>query len=298
VLRDRRSAFAERGRALIWPRGYRRSLLEALIDEIPVGIALWDLDFRPLRWNREIGEALGLDAEGASGKSFARLRPDLWSRVREVLPLEKPLRVSLGSEPDLHWCFFPVRSRSGKAIGYGIALEHHAAAPSVNSAPLPEAGERRAVDMSEIMDTVLQGLQPMLDQRRVILTRNKMPSVVGDAAWLRRLLHLLIEESLASYRLKEPPVLTLLAVARSHSWEFVIRANGKGLSPQETSALFRPVWALRPATGGSSEFRELASRMRDWMDCQRIVEGHGGSLWLSRDEEDGGATVHFTLPFA
>jgi hypothetical protein len=241
ALRERRTRLPARGRWLFSRRRYRRRDLEAWVDEVPLGVIYWDSEFRPLRWNRPIADEMGLDAADAGEKALSRLRPDLWSRVRPHLPLEKALWISLASEPDLQWCFFPIRGKNGRVSGYGTALRLGTAAadPSVATDCAAEKA-RCSLDMNAAIDAALAALAQPLGRTRAVIVRTKMPRVFGDPAQIEQLVRVLIGEALGAFHGDEPPVLTLLAIARTESWEFVIRANRRGLSPQETSALFRP----------------------------------------------------------
>jgi len=72
------------------------------------------------------------------------------------------------------------------------------------------------------------------------------------------------------------------------SWEIVVSDNGIGIEPQYAERVFLIFQRLhgRDAYDGSGIGLAL---------CRRIVEYHGGQIWLDTDYE-GGASFRFTLP--
>ena len=68
--------------------------------------------------------------------------------------------------------------------------------------------------------------------------------------------------------------------------KFTVSDNGRGIHPADRERVF-------------AMFERLDSRMPGsgigLATCRRIVEGHGGHVWLDKGI-DGGLAVHFTLP--
>lgn len=121
------------------------ALLEALFENSPVGIGVWDRSFRYLRVNRKLAEINGLPVEAHIGRTPEELLPGLegiqalYAGWRRILRTGKPwLDVQLTgktpADPDalkvwrVH--FFPVET-GGEIVGIAataedVTAEHHA----------------------------------------------------------------------------------------------------------------------------------------------------------------------------
>ena len=89
----------------------------------------------------------------------------------------------------------------------------------------------------------------------------------------------------ASYRSPERALVVRVAVRRDGS-DVVVRFvdNGRGIAPDDRGRVFEP-------------FRTAGERCGTGLGlpiCRRIVEAHGGRMWIE-DGDDGGTAVVFTL---
>ncbi|HIE92259.1 MAG TPA: HAMP domain-containing histidine kinase, partial [Acidobacteria bacterium] len=68
-------------------------------------------------------------------------------------------------------------------------------------------------------------------------------------------------------------------------WQFSVRDYGLGVEPEFADGIFDLFKRLRPDYPGSGVGLAI---------CRRIVERHGGRIWVE-SREGGGATFTFTL---
>ena len=115
----------------------------------------------------------------------------------------------------------------------------------------------------------------------------ELPTVTVDAGQLRQLFAALIDNAL-KFRRTEPPCIAIAARRRGRAWHFEVQDNGIGIDRRYADKIFGVFQRLHtrdeyPGTGIG-----LAV-------CKRIVERHGGRIWVE-SEFDQGSTFYFTIP--
>jgi signal transduction histidine kinase len=151
------------------------------------------------------------------------------------------------------------------------------------------AGELRAeaVELSTLMAEVEEDLRPRLADARATLDVGELPAVTGDARRLRRLMQNLISNAVR-FRAQEPPRVEVSAVASAGDWVVTVRDNGVGVSPDDTGRIFGMFARAHHEQEGTGIGLAV---------CRRVVESHGGRIWVE-PAEGGGSAFRFTLPAA
>jgi light-regulated signal transduction histidine kinase (bacteriophytochrome) len=119
------------------------------------------------------------------------------------------------------------------------------------------------------------------------VSHQALPQVLGDGSQLVRVLQNLIGNAL-KFRGEEAPRVHVEAAEADGMWEFSVRDNGIGIASQNQERIFMMFQRLHnnqeyPGTGIG-----LAV-------CKRIVERHGGRIWVESEPGEG-STFRFTLP--
>jgi len=108
-------------------------LIDRLFDSTPVGIAVWDLQYRFLRVNPTLAAMNGLPAEAHIGRPVEEVIPDL-SGVADALrtvaatgdavTADVSGRTPADPETEHHWAasYYPVRDDEGRLIAIGAAV--------------------------------------------------------------------------------------------------------------------------------------------------------------------------------
>jgi PAS domain S-box-containing protein len=147
------------------------------------------------------------------------------------------------------------------------------------------------VDMQAVLGRVLQWLQPALAESRGAVTHDPLPTLVGDPGQLEQLLQNLVANALKFRRLDVPPRVHVSAERRrgeaGDEWRFGVADNGIGFDMQFAEQIFVVFQRLHtraeyPGTGVGLAI------------CKKIVERHGGSIWVTSTPGEG-TTFHFTL---
>jgi signal transduction histidine kinase len=116
----------------------------------------------------------------------------------------------------------------------------------------------------------------------------ELPTVVGDGGQLERVMLNLFTNAARFTRDGVAPVITVSARRGVGSWEITVADNGIGVAPENREAVFAMFTRLRGGDGRGGTGMGLAA-------CRRIIEAHGGEIWLEASP-DGGTAAVFTLP--
>jgi signal transduction histidine kinase len=153
----------------------------------------------------------------------------------------------------------------------------------------PMARAHTQVNLDEVLDAALEDLAAAVSESGAEIRRGPLPTVRGDPAQLVQLLRNLIANAIR-FRSEAPPAIDVraerLSGERAGLWQVSVKDNGIGIEPRHHERIFVIFQRLhgreRPGTGIGLAI------------CKKIVELHGGSIWV--DSAPGqGATFHFTL---
>lgn len=144
-----------------------------------------------------------------------------------------------------------------------------------------------ATDCDAVCDRTLVNLETLVEDSGALVTRDRLPTVMGDETQLGQLFQNLIANAI-KFRGDEQLTVHVGAEQRNGHWEFCVRDNGIGIDPEYAERIFVVFQRLhgkgdRPGTGIGLSI------------CKKIVELHGGRIWV-KSLPDEGAAFYFTLP--
>jgi signal transduction histidine kinase len=146
------------------------------------------------------------------------------------------------------------------------------------------------VPFSEIAREAVAMARGRLTERGVAVEiAPDLPSVRGDRVRLVEVVQNLVDNA-AQFMGDEPsPRIEIGARTLAGESVFFVRDNGIGVPPQHRERVFRLFEKLEPASEGTGVGLALV---------RRIVELHGGRIWIEPSGPERGATFLFTLPRA
>ncbi|TYL36364.1 hypothetical protein CV102_23215 [Natronococcus pandeyae] len=160
-----------------------------------------------------------------------------------------------------------------------------------------------SVDLEDVLADVREDLQLKIETSDATITAEDLPRVEGDANQLHQVFQNLLENAI-TYSGEEPPRIHVSAERREAlrasersgtaaendgpAWVLSVRDEGIGIEPDEQDRIFEVFNRLHSREEYDGTGIGLAL-------CERIVERHGGEIWV--DSEPGeGSTFSVTLP--
>ncbi len=145
----------------------------------------------------------------------------------------------------------------------------------------------QAIDVSSIVERALANLQAAREESGAIISCDALPTVDGDALQLMQLFQNLIANAI-KFRGDRRPEIHIGAVRDDAEWVFTVSDNGIGIDPKYADQLFVIFKRLHTRSEYPGTGIGLAI-------CKKIVERHGGDIWIESVPRQG-TTFYFTIP--
>ena len=142
-------------------------------------------------------------------------------------------------------------------------------------------------DGEKVLKLTLTNLQQAIEESKAEITHNPLPTVMADELQLVQVFQNLIGNAI-KFRGDEPPQIHVSAKRTGNEWMFSVRDNGIGIEPQYAEKIF----GIFQRVYGTAEYPGTGIGLAI---CKRIVERHGGHIWVE-SEPSTGSTFYFTLP--
>ena len=146
---------------------------------------------------------------------------------------------------------------------------------------------REPVNLESVLEITLNDLGKSLKEAECEVTYDPLPTVQANSTQMGQLLQNLLGNAV-KFRSDDPPRVHVSAQMRNHEWLISVRDNGIGLDMEHAQRIFDIFQRLH----GIGEYDGTGIGLAV---CKKIVERHGGQLWV--DSEPGkGSTFSFTIP--
>ena len=145
-----------------------------------------------------------------------------------------------------------------------------------------------ATDCQALLEDLLTDIQLNIqDSDHQIVIVDKLPVIMADQLQLRELFQNLITNALKYHR-QIPLLIEIRAIAQGDHWLFSITDNGMGIAAEHIEKIFT-IFTRTPSV------QELPGSGIGLSICQKIIERHGGKIWLESKLGEG-TTFYFTFP--
>ncbi len=144
-------------------------------------------------------------------------------------------------------------------------------------------------DSEAVLRDALLNLEQAIAERDAEVKHDPLPTVLGDRIQLTQLFQNLISNAV-KFNASRRPRVAVTARRAGSMWEFGVADNGIGIDPAHFERIFQVFQRLHTRETYAGTGIGLAV-------CRKIVERHGGTIWIESAKEQG-ATLCFTLQAA
>ncbi len=151
------------------------------------------------------------------------------------------------------------------------------------------------VSCSTLIDELRADLKSAIERTKAKINVHELPEVNGSEIELRLLFQNLISNAM---KFTKPEVIPEIFIscqenkekngASTNFWEFSVRDNGIGIPEKQKHKIFDLFQRLH----SREEYKGTGIGLAH---CKKIVESHGGNLWIDSVEHKG-STFYFTIP--
>ncbi len=142
------------------------------------------------------------------------------------------------------------------------------------------------VDLNKVAAEAVANVEPLVIDTGAHIEIGELPTVMGNDQGLQQLFTNLLSNAM-KYKMTDAPYVRIEAQQREREWIVAVADNGKGIDPANHKRIFELFRRLEP--------RGISGTGLGLAICARIVDVHGGRIWV-RSALGKGATFYFTLP--
>jgi len=142
-------------------------------------------------------------------------------------------------------------------------------------------------DCEVVLEQMLTNLKITSEDSGAVVTHDALRTVMADASQLGQLFQNMIENA-TKFRSNESPRIHVSAEQKGAEWLFSVRDNGIGIEPE----FFERIFVIFQRLHGRAEYSGTGIGLAV---CKKIVERHGGRIWVE-SEPGKGTTFFFTIP--
>ncbi|WP_232703432.1 sensor histidine kinase [Halobacterium wangiae] len=152
-----------------------------------------------------------------------------------------------------------------------------------------EGGAFEPTDTNAVLEDVLTDLQLRVEETDATVTVDDLPTVPADSDQLAQVFQNLLSNALR-YSGDEPPRIHVSGERTGDTWRFAVADEGVGIAAEHQDRIFTVFEQVHGHGAGEAGESGIGLAM-----CERIVERHGGDIWVESDSGEG-ATFYFTIP--
>lgn len=143
------------------------------------------------------------------------------------------------------------------------------------------------VDTGKVLQNVLADLSVAINESGAIINVQGLPLINGYPTEIKALFQNLLSNAIKFRKDKTKPVIDIAVQEMETCWYFTFKDNGIGIAEEH----FNRIFAIFQRLHSTSEYAGSGIGLSH---CKKIVELHGGNIWVT-SVKDEGSTFHFDI---
>ena len=143
------------------------------------------------------------------------------------------------------------------------------------------------VNMNEVLENTIEVLTPTIHESKADIFVGPLPTIMAERTQMLQLMQNLVANAI-KFHGQERPMVRITAEPGEECWTFSVKDNGIGLNVEYSDKIFQMFQRLHNQ-------REYSGTGVGLAIAKKIVERHGGRIWVE-SEEGKGAALFFTIP--
>jgi PAS domain S-box-containing protein len=144
------------------------------------------------------------------------------------------------------------------------------------------------VDLNKVIELNLKNLAATIQETGAVVNYENMPTIRANKSQINQLFQNLVSNAIKFRKPDTRPEVNITARHEGDEWLFTVSDNGIGIDKEFSDKIFIIFQRLH----NSSEYPGTGIGLAI---CKKIVEKHGGHLWVE-SEPGKGSTFNFTIP--
>jgi signal transduction histidine kinase len=142
---------------------------------------------------------------------------------------------------------------------------------------------------SDIVSAALLNLRTTIEESGAEITCEPLPAILAEPTQMMQVFQNLVGNAVKYRHPERPPKVRIWCTPQDSFWRFSVQDNGIGIEPQYWNIIFELFKRL--------EGRDVPGSGIGLALCRRVVEKHGGRIWVE-SELGKGSVFSFTIPRA
>jgi len=152
----------------------------------------------------------------------------------------------------------------------------------ISAAKLPH----KLINLNDVVTHIRQALKVSIDESTAAINVQFLPKVLGNESQLSQLFQNLVSNAI-KYRGIQQPIIDIGYTEKAEEWQFYVKDNGIGIDAK----FFDKIFIIFQRLHNKSEYSGTGIGLTL---CKKIVELHGGKIWVE-SVIGGGSTFYFTI---
>ena len=149
-----------------------------------------------------------------------------------------------------------------------------------------DPGGETQTSLELALQRAIANLRLLIEEAQAEVTHDPLPVLTGHSTQLVQVFQNLISNAIKYRKTDIEPHVHITAVEKRKEWVIGVRDNGIGIAPENQQRIFAPLKRLHG--------REIPGFGIGLATCRKVVEHHGGQMWLE-SQLGVGSTFYFSL---